>query len=712
MASSSHSSAIEREDEVSEDETVPQIKKSKYSGSFKYKTKFNKEWMKAWPFIAPNPSNPYGFRCNLCCKLLSCAHQGISDLQDHIATQSHQRMVKEKNSQTRLSFPSSDPLQDKVIRAEVKVANFMVEHNVPFAVADHLSPLLRDIFHDSQIAKQYASARTKTTCMLNLAIAPHFQAALVEEMKANPFSLLVDGSNDTGLEKLNPLTVRIFDINRRQVVTHLLDMCTTSGCGCGTSDAIFGKIDSVLEKHHIPWHNCIGFGVDNTSVNVGLRHSIMTHVKQQNAECYFMGCPCHFVHNVAGHASESLQKSAGFDVEDICVDMFYWFDKSTKRKGILREFCSFCDSDYHEIVRYVSVRWLSLEKAVNRILQLYRSLESYFKSEAESQARFKRLAAAFEKPMTEVYLFFYQSVLPTFTQVNLLLQREDPNIYLIADAIRIFLKKLLSKFVTIQVIRDTRDITKVDFQNPENQLSDSAITIGIVTKQLIQKLLNEGDIDEHDMKKFYAGVRAFYVDAAAQTIKKLPFDDSVLNHARFLNFEKKEDCTFDSVEYFAQKYPKLLPLTPVQMDMLQEEFTDYQLLEMVDIPDSVWKEATIDQGDTEASIGKYHRMDVLWAHLSSIQNVDCSLRFKYLSAVAKLVLVIPHSNAGEERVFSLIKQNKTHTRSSLDNDGTLSSIIQVKLANCGPCIKWEPPKELLKASKRATKQYNDLHKSS
>ena len=57
----------------------------------------------------------------------------------------------------------------------MKVANFMVEHNVPFAVADHLSPLLRVVFPDSQIVKRYSSARTKTTSMLNLAIAPHFQ---------------------------------------------------------------------------------------------------------------------------------------------------------------------------------------------------------------------------------------------------------------------------------------------------------------------------------------------------------------------------------------------------------------------------------------------------------------------------------------------------------------------------------------------------------
>ena len=63
----------------------------------------------------------------------------------------------------------------QIIRAEVKIANFMVEHNIPFAVADHLSPLLRDIFIDSETAKTYASCRTKTTSMVNMAIAPCFQ---------------------------------------------------------------------------------------------------------------------------------------------------------------------------------------------------------------------------------------------------------------------------------------------------------------------------------------------------------------------------------------------------------------------------------------------------------------------------------------------------------------------------------------------------------
>ena len=37
-------------------------------------------------------------------------------------------------------------------------------------------------------------------------------------------------------------------------------------------------------------------------------------------------------------------------------------------------------------------------------------------------------------------------------------------------------------------------------------------------------------------------------------------------------------------------------------------------------------------------------------------------------------------------------------------------MIQVKLANSATCIQWEPSKELLTASKKATKVYNDMYK--
>lgn len=58
----------------------------------------------------------------------------------------------------------------------MKITNFVVEHNLPLAVSDHLTPLVQDVFSDSQIAKKYACRRTKATSILNHAIAPHFHS--------------------------------------------------------------------------------------------------------------------------------------------------------------------------------------------------------------------------------------------------------------------------------------------------------------------------------------------------------------------------------------------------------------------------------------------------------------------------------------------------------------------------------------------------------
>ena len=91
--------------------------------------------------------------------------------------------------------------------------------------------------------------------------------------------------------------------------------------------------------------------------------------------------------------------------------------------------------------------------AIERILKLYTGLKSYFLSESCDQARFKRLQSLLRDPLTEIYLLFYQSVLPVFNHFNLFLQREDPCIHLVYDY---FLKKFVSKFVKADVIKASR----------------------------------------------------------------------------------------------------------------------------------------------------------------------------------------------------------------------------------------------------------------
>ena len=113
-----------------------------------------------------------------------------------------------------------------------------------------------------------------------------------------------------------------------------------------------------------------------------------------------------FFINTANKGAEMFMSESGFDVEDMLVDIFYWFDKSSKRKVQLEEFCLFYDQEYRKIIEHVTTRRLNLETAVTRSLRLYQSLRSYVLSQEVRPNRLERLEASVADPMTEVFIFF------------------------------------------------------------------------------------------------------------------------------------------------------------------------------------------------------------------------------------------------------------------------------------------------------------------
>ena len=57
-----------------------------------------------------------------------------------------------------------------------------------------------------------------------------------------------------------------------------------------------------------------------------------------------------------------------------------------------------------------------------------------------------------------------------FTRFNLLLQREDPFIHILHSQCVELLRKLLSKFVKIAVIKEATNLAEIDYYTKENQL--------------------------------------------------------------------------------------------------------------------------------------------------------------------------------------------------------------------------------------------------
>ena len=151
----------------------------------------------------------------------------------------------------------------------------------------------------------------------------------------------------------------------------------------------------------------------------------------------------------------------------------------------------------------------------------------------------------------------------------------------------------------------------------------------------------------------------------------------------------------------------------MNIDELYDEFCDYKSLTDEGIGLTAWKEAKVVDGSVNDQEIFHYRVDILWWHLSQMVIPESSAkRFCHLQNVAELVVVLPHSNAGEERLFSMVRKNKTDSRSSLKLEGTLSNLLAMKLQypeDTSPCFKFNPDENLISAAKKAAKEYNRGH---
>ncbi|CAB3996169.1 PREDICTED: uncharacterized protein LOC100641058 [Paramuricea clavata] len=410
MTTYSTESETEAESETNDENEVqtsfPTTSKSscrKFTGAARYKSTFQNEWtVKYKTFLRQVHGNIHAFYCNVC-----------NDVIRHKDGEDHKRWESSLRNQPilNLATSSTNTLLFNTSKAEVLAAKFIVEHNLPISVSDHLGPLFRQMFPDSTIAKNYASAHTKTNCIINDAIAPPMQQELVSQMKNGPFSLAIDGSSDNELEKMNPLTVRLFDINTHKVEGRFLDMCSATA---STAQAIYDKMNEVLNKHDIPWDYCVGMSVDNTSVNVGRHNSIKTRVEDANDTVYFMGCPCHILHNTAFYGGKAFEEIVNFSADDLCGDIFYWFEHSSKRKNLLSDLCDFCDVQYRQVIKHVSTRWLSLESAVERVLKAVQPSQILLFVQYRAASKIQEIEKVIPRPNDRNLLVFLPSCATQF----------------------------------------------------------------------------------------------------------------------------------------------------------------------------------------------------------------------------------------------------------------------------------------------------------
>ena len=120
-----------------------------------------------------------------------------------------------------------------------------------------------------------------------------------------------------------------------------------------------------------------------------------------------------------------------------------------------------------------------------------------------------------------------------------------------------------------------------------------------------------------------------------------------------------------------------------------------------ELSSAAWKDAIVGEYDDGS---KEYRIDTLWYHIQRLRSlVGNKQRIELLFKVIKLILITPHSNAGIERVFSLVDKNKSagSDRNRLDIEGSLSSILAATMERPESqeiCYCFKPSERLLNSA--------------
>ena len=442
-----------------------------------------------------------------------------------------------------------------------------------------------------------------------------------------------------------------------------------------------------FSAREIPWSNLIAFSSDNCSVMKGKHNSVLSRIRNIQPDVLDIGCISH----LANLCCVAAVKQLPLPVEELLIDVYFHFSHGAKRKEEYREFLEFCDVAPLKILKHASTRWLSLEKCVNRFLQQWPALLSYFESheDRERPGRVKRCADYLASVEMKAYFVFLSFILQPLNSFNTIFQTDATQIAILIPEMNRLLRLFMAKFVLMRVIKSSTDLTKVSFADRSAQLNDDILAVGMAMRTMLAD--SDDDLADSTITRIFDSVRRFYVAIVEKMVKIFPFHDAVLKDLAVLNPDPKLRDTWSPtmVRNLATRFSIV---AETELSCLAEEFQDYQLSPDDDLP-----AVTCDS-----------RVDTFWAEIGRKKTFVGAVRFPLLTRVMTTMSVIAHSNADSERVFSMVRKIDTESRSQLGND-TLRALLSCKINTDDPCYAFVPDKDLCKAAKVATWEYVREH---
>ena len=690
---------------------------TKFSDKWLCKVDANKDLVSDW--CEKVVTDPFSARCRICFKTFSVASMGFVQIDSHAKGAKHKSAMQQIRGQSffkptastssdlcaedsavasttawsssastdavpsvsastgsstvQLAMPKKTvhwlpvSMDEKVIKAEALFALKLVSSNYSFASFDTMPETCKLAFPDSEIAQKMTLSSTKVAYTVVHGLAPYVKSEFLKDIRHASvpyFSVYFDETTTKQVKKQLDMHVGYWsDVHGRIVTVYL----QSAFLGHAEARTVKTEIVKFLDDNGLQHRNVLHFSMDGPAVNLSFLKLINEQFSKEDDVLPLVNigtCSLHPVHTAVRKGVESLP----FDFDVFVNDLFMWFKLSAARRfdyvDVQRQE-ELVDAVGQFFMKPVSSRWLSMEPVCRRVLEQYDALKKYFITELPKHAisttktRHARLKAAFEDPVTLVYLNFVAYLASCVTPFLLMFQSNQPLVHLLFHKANELVRQCMLTFIKPEVVaeKEGQPLFDVDCEQSQNWMDSGKMAIGSGTNRALKS------VPDNKKREIRLAIRSCLKTTTIYLQQHLPITNPILRDFQCLHpAARKEPSGRATVARLCQQLKKVCK-TDSYIDKVDAEWLLYMASKDVDAVSSV----------ITADIGSY------WNFVSKVMDVTGSVMFPHLSFLAKACLTVSHGNAVAERGFSVNTALLAKDRLSLE-ETTIQAIRVVKEA--------------------------------
>lgn len=558
-----------------------------------------------------------------------------------------------------VTTPREKRATSKEKEADIRLSVYVACHTA-LRTIDHLTDMINELGENS-IFGSMRLHRTKCVCLIKNVISPALKLELKKAVSGKKFVLMVDESTDVSAQKLLCVTIS-FRHDKEGIQSAYLGLIPVIETN---ADSLFSALEMALMNYDMHLENCIGFASDGASVMVGVNNSVWTRVKVKSPDCVQMKCICHSLALCIQHAFEKLPSNIGFLLKEIPT----WFSKSgLRRERFTHVFDAInADNDLESgkshpspFMKTSQTRWLVRGKVMYNILVNWDELVGYFTiAEVESKvdSRFKaRMIKEMMQDVSNRLIFqFATPIVQEFERVNAMFQSEKADPHSLMNELDMLQKSLRGRLYN--VAGSKKPIEECDFGYKfihEMQIYVDSILDEDKRGLELQKMINL-KMRCHNM-----------LDEAMQQV------------------EKRLPPSMDIFKGLSSLSPNIV-LSQVDRAKFEELPSKHLMGQHCEAIEEQYRRLIFVMWNDEPA---FKTTGLPTDTVTFWEGVCLTPGFKELAQYALTCLITPFSNAGIERVFSVVNATKTKQRNKLGLD-SLDAIIRIKahLFFNGKCCK-------------------------